>query len=224
MVLCMITIKISLLKEKMSIRVNNIFVNKIFSNSTIGGCIDVFENAWHNPQETINLLEKECAEPESGISWHRAETVGQGINQSIRTNYNLGISYAAQESNNLLAQNIHNQMYIMLLSTTIPYATKHGIEELYHENYNILRYRAGQEYKSHYDRTPGSNRIISAICYLNEDYEGGEIEFPNFGIKIKPSAGTLILFPSDYAYTHIAHPITKGTKYALVTWIHDKSL
>ena len=32
----------------------------------------------------------------------------------------------------------------------------------------------------------------------------------------------LILFPSSYPYMHIAHPVTKGTKYNLVTWLREK--
>ena len=44
----------------------------------------------------------------------------------------------------------------------------------------------------------------------------------NFDIKIKPQPGMLILFPSNFAYTHIAHPVTSGSKYALVTWIKDR--
>ena len=200
------------------------FPGELLPNATVGGCIDIFENAWPNPQETIELLEKECADPESGISWHRAETIGQGIHQSVRTNYNIGISYVAEETGNLLAQNIHNQMYIMLLAATIPYATRNNIDHLYHENYNVLRYRSGQEYKPHCDGGTDSGRAISAICYLNDDYEGGEIEFPNFGVKIKPEPGMLILFPSNYPYKHIAHPVIEGTKYAIVTWIHDRPL
>jgi predicted 2-oxoglutarate/Fe(II)-dependent dioxygenase YbiX len=203
---------------------NGLFPGELYPNTTVGGCIDIFENAWPNPQETIELLEKECADPESGISWHKATTLIQGINQNVRTNYHLGITYAAEEFKNSLAQNIHNQMYIMLLAATIPYARKHGVDEMYHENYNILRYRTGQEYKPHFDGTTESGRAISAICYWNNDYEGGEIEFPNFNIKIKPEPGMLILFPSNYAYSHIAHPVIEGTKYAIVTWIHDRTL
>jgi predicted 2-oxoglutarate/Fe(II)-dependent dioxygenase YbiX len=60
--------------------------------------------------------------------------------------------------------------------------------------------------------------------YLNDDYEGGEVEFVNFGIKIKPQPGMLLLFPSTYPYAHIAHPVTSGVKYAIVTWIHDRPL
>ena len=93
---------------------------------------------------------------------------------------------------------------------------------MYHENYKMLKYPVDTEYKKHYDGATASGRCISAIAYLNDDYEGGEIEFPNFEIKIKPKAGMLVLFPSNYAYAHIAHSVTKGTKYAIVTWIHDR--
>jgi predicted 2-oxoglutarate/Fe(II)-dependent dioxygenase YbiX len=109
------------------------------------------------------------------------------------------------------------------MASTIPYAQKFNINEnLYHESYQALKYRPGEFYKAHYDGGTESGRSISAIVYLNDDYEGGEIEFTNFKIKLKPEKGMLILFPSNYAYTHIAHPVTKGTKYSLVTWIHDR--
>jgi predicted 2-oxoglutarate/Fe(II)-dependent dioxygenase YbiX len=122
-------------------------------------------------------------------------------------------------------KDVHNQMYFMLLAALGPYANKYGIkEQLHHEHYNILKYKQGQEYKAHYDGGSSLHRAVSAICYLNGDFEGGEIEFPNFNIKIKPEPGMLILFPSNYAYAHIAHPVTAGTKYALVTWIHDQPI
>jgi predicted 2-oxoglutarate/Fe(II)-dependent dioxygenase YbiX len=86
----------------------------------------------------------------------------------------------------------------------------------------MLKYRSGEEYKAHYDGGTMSGRAVSALVYLNSDYEGGEIEFPHFGIKIKPEAGMMLLFPSNFAYRHIAHPIRSGTKYSLVTWIRDQ--
>jgi predicted 2-oxoglutarate/Fe(II)-dependent dioxygenase YbiX len=116
-------------------------------------------------------------------------------------------------------------MYMLLLASTIPYAKKYGTDEgLWHEHYNMLRYRGGQEYKAHYDGSTATGRSLSAIVYLNNNYEGGHVEFTNFGVKIKPEPGMLLLFPSNYAYTHIAHPVTEGTKYAIVTWLHDRPL
>lgn len=208
----------------MTIQINGLFPGDLHPDATVAGCIDIFENVWPNPLETIQMVEHETLSPDSGVAWTRATTIGQGVYQDSRTNYHLGITASAQESGNQVAQNIHNQMYLLLLASTIPYAQKHGVEEMHHEPYNMLRYRGGQEYKAHFDGPTNSGRSISAICYLNDDYEGGEIEFVNFNIKIKPEPGMLILFPSNYAYRHIAHPVTDGTKYAIVTWIKDRQL
>lgn len=201
------------------------YPGKLYPDETLAGCIDVFYGVWPEPDETIKAIEEECSRAESGMSWFRAETMGQGANQKHRTNYNFGVTMTA-EAGNPLAQNVHNQMYMLLLAALGPYQEKHGIDdmELWHEPYNILRYRTGQEYKAHYDGSTASGRTVSAIIYLNNEFEGGEVEFVNYGVKIKPEPGMLLLFPSNYAYRHIAHPVTDGTKYALVTWLADRKI
>lgn len=207
----------------MTIKVNGLFPGELIPSETVAGCIDIFENVWPVPQQTISMVEQECSKPNSGVYWERATTIGQGIHQNARTNYMLGVSHLAEICNNSILQNIHNQFNVMLLAASIPYANRHGLETgLWHEPYSLLKYSGGQEYKAHYDGDTDTGRAISALVYLNDDYEGGELEFPNFKIKIKPQAGMLILFPSNFAYRHIAHPVTKGTKYALVTWIRDQ--
>lgn len=200
-----------------------IFPGELHSDETVGGCIDIFENAWPNPAETIEALEQECRNPDSDLKWMKASTIGEGPYQSHRTNYDLCITAMADIYGNQLAKNLHNQMHFLLIASTIPYAKKYEIQgEMYHEYYNALKYSSGQKYDSHYDGSTSDGRSISAIIYLNDDYEGGEIEFVNFGIKIKPEPGMLLLFPSNYAYRHVAHPVTSGTKYAFVTWIKDR--
>lgn len=207
----------------MSEQINGLFIGELEPSITLGGCINIYENAWPNPEETIALLEQECSKADSGMSWARAETIGRGTNQQARTNYNLDLTGAAKVNNNRVAQDIHNQYYITLLSGCSTYVKQFGFEEpLFHEPYGVLRYSGGQEYTAHYDGSTSIGRAISALVYLNDDYEGGELEFTNFKIKIKPEPGMLILFPSNYAYTHIAHPVTSGTKYAIVTWIKDR--
>jgi predicted 2-oxoglutarate/Fe(II)-dependent dioxygenase YbiX len=206
----------------MTLFVNGLFPGEILPDTTVAGCIDIFENVWPDATSTIELLENECADPDSGAYWQRAETVGSGAIQQIRTNKILHVTHLANVSNNPLLQNIHNQFNIILLATTIVYAQKYNIRgQLFHEEYSILKYEEKQEYKAHYDNGPTTNRTMSAVLYLNDDYEGGEIEFIHMGIKVKPQAGMLILFPSSYPYAHIAHPVTKGKKYALVTWIKE---
>lgn len=208
----------------MAINVNGFFPGELKPDAVVGGCIEVFENVWPNPEETIKMLENECADPYSGIYWERAGTIGQGPFQKSRTNLLCNITDKANIADNPVAQNIHNQFNMLLLAATIPYAQRYGIHEpLWHEGYQVLRYAEGQEYKAHYDGgSTEVNRIISCVCYLNADYQGGEIEFVNFKVKIKPEPGMLIVFPSSFPYMHVAHSITKGTKYNLVTWLRDK--
>jgi hypothetical protein len=41
---------------------------------------------------------------------------------------------------------------------------------------------------------------LSTLVYLNEDYIGGEIAFPEYGLSIKPKARELIIFPSFFLH------------------------
>ena len=207
----------------MPINVNGLFPGELTPNATVAGCVDIFENVWPNPEETIRSIENECGDSESEIYWERAGTVGDGAYQNHRTNKLISVTHLSHVANNQLLQNIHNQFYLTLLAATIPYQKRHGmVEGLWHEHYQLLKYSGGEEYKAHYDGGTLSKRSISALVYLNSDFVGGELEFPNFKVKIKPEPGMLILFPSNFAYRHIAHPVTEGTKYALVTWLRDQ--
>jgi predicted 2-oxoglutarate/Fe(II)-dependent dioxygenase YbiX len=209
----------------MALNINGFFPGELQATTTVGGCIDIFENAWPNPQRTIDLVEEQCEDRESNVYWQRAITVGSGPFQDVRTNKILEVTHLSDVTDNSVLQNIHNQFNMLLLAASNPYAKKYIINETFwHEGYQMLKYQGGEEYKAHYDGGTGMGRAVSAIVYLNDDYEGGHLEFPNFGIKIKPQAGMLILFPSNYAYAHTAHPVTKGTKYALVTWIRDRHI
>lgn len=207
----------------MTINVNGFFTGELVPDVTVAGCIDIFENAWPTPQKTVALVEQEISNTESGVYWQRAGTIGDGPYQDARTNSMLSITELASVADNGLLQNIHNQFNMLLLASTITYARRYGIREtLWHEPYQLLKYKGGQEYKQHYDGQGKSvNRILSAVCYLNNDFEGGEIEFPYHKVTIKPEPGMLVIFPSNYAYSHIAHPVTKGAKYTLVTWLRD---
>lgn len=207
----------------MSQMINGFFAGEITPDEIVGGCINIFENVWPNPSQTIDLLERECTKDDSDVYFARAETVGNGAYQNQRTNSNLPLTHLAQITSNPILQNIHNQFNMLLLAATSNYAKRYEIQEgLWHEPYGVLKYNGGEEYKAHYDSGSDMGRCISAVVYLNDDYTGGEIEFPNFNVKIKPQAGMLILFPSTFPYTHIAHPIINGTKYAIVTWLRDQ--
>lgn len=193
-------------------------------DAIVAGNIEVFENAITDGDKIIEDVELAC-QAGVGVHWSRATTVGSGAYQDLRTNWDLGISHFAKITGNETMVNLHNKINELLVSAATGYKERNRIEEMFwQEGYNLLKYESGQQYKTHYDGSTAQGRFISCVLYLNDNYTGGEIEFPAFGIKIKPPAGTLILFPSNFAYRHIAHPVKTGTKYAMATWLHDRPL
>lgn len=53
----------------------------------------------------------------------------------------------------------------------------------------------------HIDPGHEKNIVCSFSLYLNDDYGGGELEFAEVPIKLKPKAGMLAVIPGDY-YRH----------------------
>ena len=84
--------------------------------------------------------------------------------------------------------------------------------------YIYLKYEDSDKFDSHIDDGKKYPRTVSVSAYLNDNYDGGEIEFPHFGIKHKPSSGDVIVFSSSYPYLHKVHPTKNGIRYAVVNW------
>lgn len=199
--------------------------NHILPDITVAGNIEIYENVWKNSAQTISEIERVCGDPESGINWTKATILGEGVNASLRSNWDMSISYYGKHTGHPLMKFLHNSMNELIIDTATGYCSRQGItEDFWQEGYNVLKYRSGEHYGQHYDSGTYAGRHISIILYLNDDYEGGEIEFPPFGFKIKPKAGMMLMFPSNFAYRHIAHPVISGTKYAVVTWLHDRPI
>lgn len=127
------------------------------------------------------------------------------------------------------------------------YAAAHGIsdEPKLFPMYPIKKYMAGTFMGAHFDQQEGDERLkVSFVMYLNDDYEGGEISFtirdPKGPIQgptpdsdfseadpsaydffVKPSAGSIIVFPPSPPYHHTAHLVKSGEKIMVPQhWIH----
>jgi prolyl 4-hydroxylase len=66
-------------------------------------------------------------------------------------------------------------------------------------------------------------RDVSALYYLNEDFEGGELVFEQHGLIIKPRTGAMVIFPSDRDHVHEVLPVVAGTRYSVQTWFTRRS-
>jgi hypothetical protein len=59
---------------------------------------------------------------------------------------------------------------------------------------------------------------FAAIYYLNDDYDGGEINFIDHDLKIKPKANSFVTFPSNEDYWHEVLENTKKERYSATQW------
>lgn len=50
--------------------------------------------------------------------------------------------------------------------------------------------------------------LLAALLYLNDEYDGGEISFPDYDIIVRPEPGDLVYFPSHFI--HQVMPILDG--------------
>ena len=97
-------------------------------------------------------------------------------------------------------------------------------DEFNHHTYHILKYTSEDYFRVHHDHyaeTLNYSRLLTACIYLNEDYTGGELEFPSAGMNKNYSfnTGDAIVFPSHWMFYHGVKPILSGERYTLVIWM-----
>ena len=92
--------------------------------------------------------------------------------------------------------------------------------EYEYEGLTIAGYENSSEYaETHYDSGKTfTNRIISAVAYLNDVHVGGEIVFPNQDKSISPVCGNIILFPPNFTHIHYVNPPENSARYVAITW------
>ena len=90
--------------------------------------------------------------------------------------------------------------------------------ELNDSGYDMLKYERGGFYIQHTDDLKDIPRRVSISLLLNDEYEGGEMQFLG-DYKVNGKIGSAIVFPSNFCYPHEVLPVESGTRYSIVTWI-----
>ena len=69
-----------------------------------------------------------------------------------------------------------------------------------------------------------AKRFLGMICYLNDDFDGGETYFNLLKQSIEPKAGRIFLFPPDWTLSHRGipprQPSNRMAKYFLMTYVN----
>ena len=89
--------------------------------------------------------------------------------------------------------------------------------------FNIQKYDEGGHFGMlHSERTSlGTlHRMHAWMTYLNDVSNGGETEFPMFGLKVKPEKGKTLIWPAEWTHAHMGAVVETGKKYIITGWMH----
>lgn len=85
---------------------------------------------------------------------------------------------------------------------------------------NIMKYEIGEEFPSHHDS--GEYCPIQSdwglVLYINDNFEGGELFYPEKNITYVPKSGDLVIHGASEEFAHGTTPIISGTKYVATSF------
>jgi len=101
-------------------------------------------------------------------------------------------------------------------------------QELFVESFFVARMSLGDLHVPHADNerrkrgrwvpnhTP--QRDYTGLAYLNDEFKGGELVFPDLDVVITPKPGLLVAFPSNHKFVHAVRKVLSGKRYSLPVW------
>ncbi|CAB1107803.1 unnamed protein product [Ectocarpus sp. CCAP 1310/34] len=115
-----------------------------------------------------------------------------------------------------------------------------GVPSAFMEKWQVARYRPDGYFKLHTDHVEDFNSLVcggrlgTLILYLNDDFTGGQTDFPFVHVAVAPFAGDAIYFHSvqlpveedadsmrpDERSAHSGLAVTGGDKWIATKWIH----
>lgn len=175
--------------------------------------VHFYENVIENPYELIEKIENSdsfLTETTSITKWKQ----WKASDDSYDFGYQKSINPSIEHENNQELVFINNEIRNAILVASNHYSEFYKIDIGYLTPISISKYSTGKEMGPHID-SYGDERspVLSVVLYLNDNYEGGNLFFPQQDVNIKPSAGSIVVFPSIAPYFHQSKIVTKGIKY-----------
>ena len=185
---------------------------KVFDKSVCEDMINLYERLWREETERIQKMSL-CYDTQGNKTCGACDCQRLDIMQheEFAPYINSSIKYLQSTINQYIEEaKLHRSQW----------PRKHG-----YENMRIKRYFADdkQQHDLHSDvnSRDTAKRFLSIICYLNDNFEGGETIFPHFNFKTKVETGSVLLFPCSWSYLHKGNPVKKGhAKYVLGTFLN----
>jgi hypothetical protein len=91
-------------------------------------------------------------------------------------------------------------------------------KSIFPEFLDIVQWNPDMEMRPHTDNVGKTfnQRHYTSICYLNDNYNGGQTYLPEHNYFCTPKKGKVLIFPSNYP--HGVSKIKNNTRYTLAMW------
>lgn len=141
------------------------------------------------------------------------------------SDFNDRILYFDDIKDKILYYNLKKKVIEIINKIKRKYKYNHDI---YPDSIHIVKWNKGQLLGEHADAfyldgTPNYTpyRKFSSICFLNDDFVGGELKFTNYKGNVIPKTGNLAYFKADLDHRHQVFEVKEGERYTLACWFTD---
>lgn len=126
-----------------------------------------------------------------------------------------------KEEFNTLMNSLHDK-YVRTATELLDFP----VEPKFSTLHNYVYWKPGQRMLPHYDNLGGDHSapvMYGCVFYINDDFEGGELWYPNQGVEYVPEAGDLIIHPGSREYSHGVREIESGLRISAGSFITQKN-
>lgn len=218
-----------------------------FNIEKIHDTVWIFKGAIENPQDIIDYYENNT----EWLDWY---TFGKVTNLfgpvyefnsfPTKQEWQEKMEKNIDESKDSQYLSIKKQIDELFYDTTSLYLKENNIplDNWRFENWNIAKYQPLEidpgyimmhhtDFQRELEYSPGNKFVVTAVFYLNDNYDGGEVEYRFVDGKdlqnviadysYKPSAGDVAVFLSGHPHYHGVRSVNNGEKYIIRTyWRH----
>lgn len=152
-----------------------------------------------------------------------------------------GRSVRHDDRRNSAAQFMVADIDLVLLAVRERLAAAADLASANMEGPQLMHYAVGESFAPHYDYLDPSKdglareiafrgqRVGTCLVYLNEDFEGGETDFPRLGLRHRGGKGDVLVFRNldahgqpDRRTLHAGLPPTAGEKWLFSQWVRNR--
>lgn len=168
--------------------------------------LEIFDAAFDQGPELIRLLNERDM-------WQRSEIGERRELSDLRTSASCFMPFMSYE-NPAVVDSFGRIIWQLLQNYSVAY----GVPFYRVEPMTFNRYEPGQSFGAHADYFKGSDRVVSAVAYLNTITDGGTTRFTHLDAEVSAVEGRVVIFPSNYLFMHEGRAPASDVKYSAAFW------